>query len=73
MKLTDVKSSLAHLSLTVNTQKKNILTQIWIEDNNELFEYLFNDKEKIEEELGLELFWRNKENNNHHPLELFVI
>lgn len=63
MKLTDVKSSLAHLSLTVNTQKKNILTQIWIEDNNELFEYLFNDKEKIEEELGLELFWRNKENN----------
>ncbi len=63
MKLTDVKSSLAHLSLTVNTQKKNILTQIWIEDNNDLFEYLFNNKEKIEEELCIELFWRNKENN----------
>lgn len=63
IKLTDVKSSLAHLSLTVNTQKKHILTQIWIEDNNELFEYLFNHKELIEEELGIELFWRNKENN----------
>lgn len=63
IKLSNVKKSLAHLSLKVNTQKKHILTQIWIKNNNELFEYLFTNKETIEEELGFELFWRNKENN----------
>lgn len=63
IKLSNVKKSLAHLSLKINTQKKHILTQIWIKNNNELFEYLFTNKETIEEELGFELFWRNKENN----------
>ena len=63
IKLSNVKKSLAHLSLKINTQKKHLLTQIWIENNNELFEYLFTNKETIEEELGFELFWRNKENN----------
>ena len=51
-----IGSSLAHVSLTINT-KSEVKCQIWIGDSKPLFDYLFEFKDKIEEELGFELKW----------------
>lgn len=51
-----IGSSLAHVSLTINT-KSEVKCQIWIGDSKPLFDYLFESKDKIEEELGFELKW----------------
>ena len=49
-------SSLAHITLAINT-KSEVKCQIWIRDSKPLFDYLFDSKDKIEEELGYELEW----------------
>ena len=49
-------SSLAHISLTINT-KSEVKCQIWIRDSKPLFDFLYDSKDKIEEELGYELEW----------------
>ena len=49
-------SSLAHISLVINT-KSEVKCQIWIRDSKPLFDFLYNSKDKIEEELGYELEW----------------
>ena len=49
-------SSLAHISLAINT-KSEVKCQIWIRDSKPLFDYLFDSKDKMEEELGYELEW----------------
>ena len=49
-------SSLAHISLAINT-KSEVKCQLWIRDSKPLFDYLFDSKDKIEEELGYELEW----------------
>ena len=53
-----IGSSLAHISLTINTQNKEIKSQIWIDDNKDLFDHLSISKEEIESEIGLELNWQ---------------
>ncbi|MEE1129478.1 MAG: DUF4268 domain-containing protein [Methanobrevibacter sp.] len=49
-------SSLAHISLVINT-KSEVKCQIWIKDSKPLFDFLYDSKDKIEEELGYELEW----------------
>ena len=49
-------SSLAHISLVINT-KSEVKCQIWIRDSKQLFDFLYDSKDKIEEELGYELEW----------------
>ena len=50
-------SSLAHISMDVNTKTSEIKAQIWIPDNKPLFDHLYNSKDEIESELGFELVW----------------
>ena len=50
-------SSLAHISLDVNTRTSEIKTQIWISDSKPLFYYLHESKDAIESEMGVELTW----------------
>ena len=57
-----IGSSLAHLSLTINTQKSEIKSQLWIKDSKPLFDYLYDSKNKIEEELGFNLNWGRLDN-----------
>ena len=63
IKLSGVKTSLAHIVLRINVQKRQTRTALWIKNNDDLYEYLLNNKDTIEEELGFELIWRNKEHN----------
>ncbi|KUK77745.1 MAG: Uncharacterized protein XD93_0116 [candidate division WS6 bacterium 34_10] len=52
-----VGSSLCHIVWTVNTTKKLIATEIYISDDKELFHYLYEKKDQIEQTLGEEVLW----------------
>ena len=49
-----------HLSLTRNTRENNVGTEIWINDDESLFEKLFENKDRFES-VGLELDWNKLE------------
>ena len=51
-------SSLAHISLTINTRENDIKTQIWIRNSKELYDFLDSQKDVIEDELGFTLNWQ---------------
>lgn len=46
-----------HISLTINTKKNTINSGIYINDNKELYNKFYNNREKIEGLLGNELHW----------------
>lgn len=48
-----IGSSLAHISLTINTQKSEVKSHIWIDDSKSLFDYLFDLKDEIENSIGV--------------------
>ena len=52
-----IGSSLAHITLTINTLTKEVVTQIWIADNKELFNHLHELEHEIENEIGEKLDW----------------
>ncbi|PTX15886.1 protein of unknown function [Halanaerobium congolense] len=51
-------TSEAHISLSVNTQKGNISTDIYIPDSSEAFDNFYKNKEEIETEVGSSLDWQ---------------
>lgn len=57
-----IGSSVAHISLTINTQTDEIRSQLWIRDNKPLFDYLLESKEAIESDMGIELNWQRLDN-----------
>jgi hypothetical protein len=52
-----IGSSLCHLSLTINTQAKEIGCGLYIPDSKLLYRKFHGNKEKIEKEIGKELEW----------------
>lgn len=65
-----IGTSLAFISLTINSQKKEIKSQLAISDNKDLFDYLYNEKEDIETMIGEELTWRRLDNKKSSYIEL---
>ena len=55
-------SGKAHIVLSTNTLKNEISSNILIKNHKDLFEYLYSQKEEIEEEFGCPLIWKNEEN-----------
>lgn len=51
-------SSESHISLTTNTQKKQIACEIYISDSPETYNMLYEKRESIESELGFQIEWR---------------
>ncbi len=47
-----------HITFTVNSQKKRIGAEIYISDDKDSYTYFFNQKDKIEKELGEKLEWK---------------
>jgi len=45
------------ISLTVNTREDLIACELYLYENNELFDYLYDKKAEIEAEIGAELDW----------------
>jgi hypothetical protein len=54
-------NSHSHLGLTINTQDNAIAVDVYIPDNKELFDKLFENKDKLEKELGKRLSWQRLE------------
>lgn len=53
-----IGSSACHLDFTVNTQKKRIGAEIYITNDKELYAKYLERKVEIEEELGMQVEWR---------------
>lgn len=67
-----IGTSLAFISLTINTQKNEIKSNITISDNKSLFDYLHDDKDKIEDIVGEELTWRRLDNRKSSIIEIGI-
>ena len=66
-----LESNLAHISLVVNTVKKRLTTQIWIEDNKELFDFFYQYKDEIEKNMGIELEWARLDNKKASRIDVY--
>lgn len=53
-----IGTSLANISLTLNTRENIMGIEIYINHNKELYHHLFNSKELIENSIGEKLIWK---------------
>lgn len=53
----NIGSSIAHVALTINTQKNTLWCEVYINKDKELFNFLQEKKSEIEKEIGDELEW----------------
>lgn len=60
----------AFISLTINSNTKSITSQIYISDNKDLFDYLYEQKEEIEKEMGYSLVWDKKDNRKASKISI---
>lgn len=65
------KNHLANISLIVNTVKKHLTTQIWIDDNKELFDFIYVYKDEIEKDIGTELEWARLDNKKASRINVY--
>jgi len=65
-----IGSSLAHMGLLINTRNSEIRSEIFIRNNRLLFDYLYNLKDDIENELGFKLNWNISEENNSVHIDI---
>lgn len=57
-----IGSSNAHIAMVIRTQKKRMSCELYIPDDKELFDALFEQREAIEKEIGTALDWQRLEN-----------
>lgn len=65
-----IGSSSCHLSWTVNSSKKLIATEIYIDNNKDLFNYISQYKEEIEDRIENKLEWLGLENKKACRIKL---
>ncbi|MCK9415032.1 DUF4268 domain-containing protein, partial [Candidatus Dojkabacteria bacterium] len=65
-----IGSSLAHLSLTVNSGTNKIGAEVYIPDNKDLFQYLHDQKDEIENSLQEKLDWMELPNKKASRIKL---
>jgi hypothetical protein len=53
-----IGSSLAHCAFSINTQSSELVCEVYIDNNKELYNWLYEQKTQIEKEIGFELDWR---------------
>lgn len=56
-----VGSSQAHISICALSTDKRVRIDLWIHDSKELFDKLYEQKDKIEEAIGRSLIWDRKD------------
>lgn len=63
-------SSLCHISLIIASNKKSINTHVYINDDKDLFDYLYSKKDEIEEEIGVSLNWKRLDDKKASKIEI---
>lgn len=66
-------TSEAHISITLVNKDNRIGVGLYIDDNKDLFDLLFNNKGKIESELGFDLVWDRKEDGQKRSTVTYYI
>jgi len=67
----NINSQLSHIALKTDYNKKKIGIELFIPRSKELFTYLEDDKDKIEEELGYKLIWQNNKKQTLSKILLY--
>jgi hypothetical protein len=57
-----IGTSLAHCALSINSQSNEIICELYIDDNKDLYSWLLEQKSTIEENIGFPLDWRELPN-----------
>ena len=65
-----IGSSLCHISLTISSGKKCLLSHIYIDNDKDLFDYLYSQKEDIGKEMGISLDWKRLDNKKASKIEI---
>lgn len=67
-----IGTSDAHIDITLVNKDSVIGVELYITDNKELFDKLYQKKDEIEEDLGLELDWRRLNNSKASRIVTFI-
>lgn len=65
-----IGSSLCHLAFTVNSSKKVIGVELYIDDNKDFFHYIYQFKNEIEQRIGQSLDWQEIERKKASRIKL---
>ena len=67
-----IGTSLAHIAINLVNKESNIVVELYINDNKELFDKLFENKNRIEEELGFNLDWQRLDNRSASRIKYYI-
>jgi hypothetical protein len=67
-----IGTSDAHIDITLVNKNSVIGVELYITDNKELFDKLYQKKDEIEADLGLELDWRRLNNSKASRIVTFI-
>lgn len=65
-----IGTPLAFIILTINFRDLEIKAQVWIRENKDLFDYLYEFKDDIESEMGVDLNWDKSENKKSSQIRI---
>lgn len=67
-----IGTSEAHIDITLVNKDSVIGVELYISDNKDLYDKLFEDKDRIEEELGFKLEWRRLDNSKASRIIYYI-
>ena len=67
-----IGTSDAHIDITLVNKDSVIGVELYISDNKDLYDKLFEDKDRIEEEIGFNLEWRRLDNSKASRIIYYI-
>lgn len=67
-----IGSSVAHIAITLVNKENRIGVELYIDNDKELFDYLFANKEAIESEFGAELDWQRLDDRKASRIKYYI-
>ena len=67
-----IGTSEAHISVSLINQDSRIIIELYISDNKELFDKLYENREEIETKFGHKLIWDKLENKKASRIKYYI-
>ena len=67
-----VGSSKAHITITLVNKEKRIGVEIYIDNDKDLFDYLYENKAEIEKNLGFKMEWNRLDNKKASRIKYYI-